>query len=150
VASRDAVTNNNVPAKQAEVDGINMLPGDVIRAYATYAAKGYACDTPIHTFNAPEPEELHNMRVNAARQQMGYPATMRRQQMNPRGYDMIDQFDSMGADDVIGSQSAVCPSIALDQEVLKIAGLDNTYVLVSRPSRAEELRAVRCWLVEAD
>jgi hypothetical protein len=35
-----------------------VLSGDVIRAYATYSANGVACDTPIHTFNAPHMEEV--------------------------------------------------------------------------------------------
>jgi len=58
VLTEAAITNSNEVAKHASVDGIQLEEGDIIRAYATYSANGIACDTAIHTFNAPDLKEM--------------------------------------------------------------------------------------------
>lgn len=159
VATSKGVTDENEIAKQAQVDGITLLPGDAIRAYATYSAKGYACDTPIHTFNAPELDQLEQLQQPIRTQQpfvtrrgdlmqtMAVPVYARGSLYRP--YRSVDTFGSRrSARDIdldfdfdqqqqlymtqAATEDAVvgaCPSIPLDQDIMKVAGLDNTYVL---------------------
>ena len=179
VLTEGALTEGNQMAKKAEVDGIQLEQGDVIRAYATYASNGIACDTPIHTFNAPDWSELmgsnniNNMRtinsrntqytINAAprvrdinsewqrgqqvRRTTGQVQAVRMTRREAELQNMRDQaramrsvnLDALGAEQDFWTQAAVdaeqnnqmgvCPAIAMDTDILKQAGLRDTYVL---------------------
>jgi hypothetical protein len=120
VLTEAAMTSNNERAKQAQVDGIQLDAGDVIRAYATYSANGIACDTAIHTFNAPE------MRNNRRNVQNFEAQAMRR----PIMMTAEDEFWTQAAIEAeMNHAQGACPAIAMDTDILKMAGLQNTYVL---------------------
>jgi hypothetical protein len=157
VMTQDSVTQHNVPAKQALVDNITLLPGDALRAYATYSAKGYACDTPIHTFSAPDfdekdtiidtsdvrrfgtinrrfpntPNTMQTMAVRGIRSIGGQPSgAMRRPMSGIYGYPIVDQFYTQAdIDQTSPFEQNACPSVPLNEDIVKIQGLDNTYML---------------------
>jgi hypothetical protein len=162
VSTQDAVTEQRVSAKQAQVDGISLVPGDALRAYATYQAKGYACDTPVHTFSAPESDNINdseldfnnlnnnmnninsirNMRsinnnnnnnninrnINNNRNRNNN--NFRSNNLNNNNNNLNNNdFWSQAALEEVSEQGASCPAIAIDQDIVKIQGLDNTYML---------------------
>jgi hypothetical protein len=142
VMTEAALTSDNQRAKHAQIDGIELQPGDALRAYATYSAKGYACDTPIHTFSAPEQELVNSMNnfrragradleVQAARPMMRRPATY------PATYPATNPINTQSfwtqaiaeQQGLHEAQGLACPSIQLDQDIVKIQGLADTYLL---------------------
>jgi hypothetical protein len=71
VLTEAAMTTNNEQAKQAQIDNIQLDAGDVLRAYATYSSRGIACDTAIHTFNAPDSSDIQQMQYGRGRTMRG-------------------------------------------------------------------------------
>lgn len=177
VLTQSAVTQENLPAKQAQVENIVLMPGDVLRAYATYSAKGYACDTPMHTFNAPDwsdsttydnidafqldprfikqqhklrqqqkiidqqnrfvasayygiddsddVDTLYSRRYAVDPRQSFSASAVRQMYMPTRG----DDQDLFMINDEQTKTGSVCPSIPIDEDILKIKGLQDTYLL---------------------
>lgn len=152
VLTEAALTEDNLRARQAVIEGIEMRPGDVLRAYATYSSRGVACETPIHTFSAPEQidsdmmyaaNDINSFRSirNTGRPELtrgiyaqtdmrtagmgsGRPMrTIMRQQQRP-----ISAFYASQAAEV-DSQSAMCPSIPFATDVIKVAELSDSYVV---------------------
>jgi len=141
--SQMSIADNSQRAKQAQVDGIVLRPGDALRAYATYSARGYACDTAVHTFNAPEYDERD---VRDTRfQTYAMPYTYAPYAPYHAGaYARADpdefwiqaaleeeaaQRDHAKALADMSSSVAACPAIDSDEQILKQAGSEDTYVL---------------------
>lgn len=133
VLTEAAITNTNERAKQAQVEGIQLEGGDVIRAYATYSSNGIACDTPIHTFNAPEEQRMTRNRrqvnnqyeTSAASEPIRRRRTPMMQQMSEE-----DHFWTAAAIEAEQNHAAgACPAIAMDQQILRQAGSRDAFVL---------------------
>jgi len=118
VLTEQGLTRDNEMAKEAKIDNIQMEGGDVLRAYATYSIGGVACDTAIHTFNAPDAAEVIDHQA------------LRRHQERVFAAQAEDEFWAAAAEDAeVNALQGACPAIALDQEILKQAGLRDTFVL---------------------
>jgi hypothetical protein len=103
----------------------------VIRAYATYSANGIACDTAIHTFNAPE---MQQMRINRRQAdwdtQAAAPMRRRRTAVRPIEMSEEDHFWTAAAVEAEMNHAAgVCPAIAMDQDIFRQAGTRDSFVL---------------------
>lgn len=142
VLTEAALTSNNARAKQAQVDGIQLEAGDVIRAYATYSSNGIACDTPIHTFNAPSMAEMQpTQRLTRRQRQMMLDndmdinaimrsPSMRRPYARAEEPSAEDQFWTAAAVEAeINTMQGACPGIAVDQDIFKQSNTMNSYVL---------------------
>ena len=142
--------------------------GDVIRAYATYSANGIACDTAIHTFNAPEMRQqshfdaqARNMRrisrpIMTAEDQVRTNRTAAASECGCAVLLCLTAVAVWLSDVQFWTQAAIeaelnhaqgaCPAIAMDTDILKMAGLRDTYVLsfenkVRHATRAQTARA---------
>lgn len=135
--------NNQLKTNQAQIDNINLAPGDTLRAYATYSAKGYACDTPVHTFSAPEWQEtaqnLQQMnQLNRRNRAINTHRTDLNANFNSNRYARAHPIETEEFwTQAVAEQNSIlstetpnaCPSITADSDVWKIAGLRDTYML---------------------
>jgi len=99
----------------------------VLRAYATYSVRGTACDTAIHTFSAPAVAQtgpITEMHINALAPQM---RRMRRPVMQQLSED--DFWTAAAAEAEQNTVNGVCPGIAHDDEVLRQAGTENSFIV---------------------
>ena len=102
-----------------------LLSGDVLRAYATYSVSGIACDTAIHTFNAPEmhvPIKSAEMHINS------FAPTLRRMR-RPMNTSEDAFWTAAAAEAEDNTVQGICPGIAHDDEVLREAGTENSFVV---------------------
>lgn len=137
VLTEAAITNSNEVAKHASVDGIQLEEGDIIRAYATYSANGIACDTAIHTFNAPDMKEMKMMLGGVSRPSSRSAPQWQSSAQSARGSRR--SMPRMSAEDEFWTAAAIdaernaavgaCPAIAFDQDVLKMVGQRDSFVL---------------------
>lgn len=98
------------PIHQTQLNGIVMYPGDTLRSYATYQWSGFNCDTDVHTFTLPYPEEQQHEENHGETSSTpaATPSTFHTQAVE---------------------EHAACPAIQFQQKIQKMSGLENSYVL---------------------